>query len=292
MKLGIRWIFAIAVIILVSPVAQSQVALTISVRTNQEPGAKDASILLRSTIRNDSGETLRFSPELSTLVIEIRTSSGSVVPKTAQQVRTEEQLRRRPRIRRVPVEIPPGETHTWSFPISEMYEMRATGQYSVTASLMYEGQRITSNVVPVDVSAPAEAASAVAKPQQPFSLAIETDQEEVKTGGKVAVTVALTNQTAASIQVTNAWTEYSLDVRGPDGNPAPLTAEGIKLRNNYGHSGGNVLVVAPGEKKSMGLIRIDQLFEMSQPGEYMIQVGRGENESLVKSNTLNVTVKN
>lgn len=148
-----------------------------------------------------------------------------------------------------------------------------------------------------------------------FSLTIRTSQDVVKAGSEVLVLITLTNisdhDLYDSVPVTSSpagENSYGIEIRNDKGVRAPLTRYGYIARGevpppemNASQPGewmgslftGSVLLVTvePG-KTSGAAIRANELYDLSRPGKYSIQVTKrdDENKTIVTSNTITVTV--
>lgn len=138
----------------------------------------------------------------------------------------------------------------------------------------------------------------------PYSLAIKARQNVVKVGSEVRVKISLTNTSNHEIVVSrekgNALGEldYKVDVRDETGGLARKTKY---LRAIQGENTGETTVtvsspglfsVQPGKSLEEEDVVVSNLYDLSKPGKYAIQVERTDETSktAVKSNTITITV--
>lgn len=134
--------------------------------------------------------------------------------------------------------------------------------------------------------------------QRPLSIAISTPQSALKVGSEVRIEVTLTNTSnrRVLIQERNPATDYQIDVRDERGTAVPETDFGRKLKEppvipmnsrNFG------MYLRPNESTKEN-IALSDLYDLSHPGQYTIQVSRAVSnkpkDGVVKSNTITVTV--
>jgi hypothetical protein len=134
------------------------------------------------------------------------------------------------------------------------------------------------------------------KPSIPtFSLTLSAPKVEVTAGSKVFITVMQTNLSQQTIDCSAHaanGVDYSVqfDVRDQHGMEAAKVA--LKhpelLPFSFQHC-----TLAPGESKTRGTL-ISGVYQLSEPGEYKIQVSRLDEgdpaRAFVKSNTITITV--
>lgn len=138
-----------------------------------------------------------------------------------------------------------------------------------------------------------------------FIMRIRLVQNSVKPGAEVQVVVDITNTSDSPIHLVRAKsTRAPYNVRALDsaGKAAPLTVQermfrgeavaqdkGKPMRIRVGS--GYVMTIAPGETAKDTIIIHDQV-DLSQPGEYTIQLERVDPKTKipVKSNTVTLTV--
>jgi hypothetical protein len=140
-------------------------------------------------------------------------------------------------------------------------------------------------------------ASGPAGTMQPLAITISTDKAEVKAGSDVWIKVHLTNTSSREIDLSANINDmirvdpnYVFDVRDASGNPVPK-----KVHKHPELATGHAVFrsLKPGESVTDEQ-DISGLDDLSQPGQYAIQVSRRtsdkEKDGLVKSNTITITV--
>ncbi len=134
--------------------------------------------------------------------------------------------------------------------------------------------------------------------QRPLSIAISTPQSALKAGSEVRIEVTLTNTSnrRVLIQERNPATDYEIDVRDQRGTAVPETDLGRKLKEPPVipmNSRNFEMYLRPNESAKEN-IALSDLYDMSHPGQYTIQVSRAVSnkpkDGVVKSNTITVTV--
>ena len=112
-----------------------------------------------------------------------------------------------------------------------------------------------------------------------LSLKLTALDSQVKTGTRIMVRVTTTNNSDRPITYynTNPGCDYSLRVLTAGGAPAPETPFKKQTScdgGNLGITGRNIRVsLKPGESSSEDIL-ITDLYDMSRPGEYTVQVDR------------------
>jgi hypothetical protein len=130
--------------------------------------------------------------------------------------------------------------------------------------------------------------------EAPFSLAIAAPQTTVKSGSEVKVKAILTNTSNRRITLadTSEICDYSVEVRNANGIPAPDTER--KRHVDCGISGKHEIVTLKPDQSKQYEIAVSELSDMSEPGDYSVQVMRKAPKELggivVKSNLITVTV--
>ena len=122
----------------------------------------------------------------------------------------------------------------------------------------------------------------------------------VKTGSKIYLTIKKTNTSKGNLgcdRLTNSMTNldpaYEYDVRHHNGNPVVKhVINHLELASTDLHGLG--CEFKPGESSTSGGNEITRLYDISQPGEYAVQVSQPTSDkpdaTAVKSNTLTLTV--
>jgi hypothetical protein len=134
---------------------------------------------------------------------------------------------------------------------------------------------------------------------QPFSLSILQPQGPFRPGSPVELIVTLANRSVGEIVIRdkNRWCDYELEVRESRGQRPPETSykRELKCNNKFVVTTGknSIRTLKPHESYS-DLMIVNQLYDLSRPGEYTIQVSRlvppGLGGGTVKSNVITVTI--
>jgi hypothetical protein len=141
-------------------------------------------------------------------------------------------------------------------------------------------------------------APAFADSSPPFSLTISTPRPEIKAGSEARVDLVLTNNSNrdAHFRLTSFLCDYATEVRDSAGNLVPDTKLKSTLDCGHGISIGRVIIIQlkPREGGLKDVVVANMLSDMSQPGEYFVQVTwkapKEFDSALVKSNTIKITV--
>jgi hypothetical protein len=131
----------------------------------------------------------------------------------------------------------------------------------------------------------------------PLSISVRAVQPFYKVGNDVSIEIRLTNNlshdlnTSANISdLTGVDPNYAFDVRDKSGKPVPLRS----YKNREFATGRAIFDVLKSGETVTRIQTISRVFDLSQPGEYTVQVGRrstdNPKERLMKSNTITVTV--
>ena len=125
-----------------------------------------------------------------------------------------------------------------------------------------------------------------------FSIVISTKETTITAGWEVRMEIAITNITDHPIKIAAGpgTYPYVLDVRDADGNLAPETAYGHKMRTEQDLVSGMTLAntLEPGETEKLECV-VSEWNDLTKPGTYFIQIQRWRHPN-VKSNKLMITV--
>jgi len=144
---------------------------------------------------------------------------------------------------------------------------------------------------------------------QPFTLTISAvapaveispDKYTVSSASQLFIKVRVTNTSEHDIRtdvdgdsMTNVSFNNYYDVRESTGNPVPKRRLNHPEIGSTGH-GWPPRVIKPGTSTDVGDDRVTGLYDLSQPGEYTIQVSRAIHDNVkdgwVKSNVIRVVV--
>jgi hypothetical protein len=113
---------------------------------------------------------------------------------------------------------------------------------------------------------------------------------------QVQVTLTNTSNRRVLIQERNPATDYAIDVRDGRGAEVPETDFGRKLKEPPAipMNSRNYEIYLRSTESTKGTIALSDLFNLSRPGQYTIQLSRAVSnnpkDGVVKSNTIRVTV--
>jgi hypothetical protein len=209
--------------------------------------------------------------------------------------------------------LSPSQSEIGEVNVSRLYDLDQPGTYTIVLSLT-GSKHVKSNPVTVTVlPAPAVASSPATKQTSAspsFSLDIKAD-ESVRRGLAVDLYVVTKNTSTHSIVVRRQERPQDTGLLGPvlrvdvsDRQGAP--SADVQLGRSINHSAdappdpasmkaaraaGTVVSLKPGEDWQNS-IRVSDLYDLSKPDQYTIQVRRWDDETKtwVKSNTITVTV--
>jgi hypothetical protein len=133
--------------------------------------------------------------------------------------------------------------------------------------------------------------------KQPFTIAISSKSPTVKAGSSVWVVVQLTNTSDQGLNASAAFSDltgvdpnFVFDVRDSRGHLAPK-----RMHDHPELAGGHVVFrTLPPRGSLTDPADIGRLYDLSQPGKYVIQVSRRASDNpkdgVIKSNKITVTV--
>jgi hypothetical protein len=131
----------------------------------------------------------------------------------------------------------------------------------------------------------------------PLSISVSTAHDVVKAGSDIRIEVTLTNVTTTAIGIeSNALAPYKVLVNASDGSTPAETGHGRKIKEvQQSREKGETIStkigqsLQPGETKTTELVVTD-LYDVSHPGKYSIQVERRWEGQKIRSNTLVITI--
>ncbi len=140
--------------------------------------------------------------------------------------------------------------------------------------------------------------AAFAQAERPFALFIRTQEPTTKAGSEVNIWVTLENTSPHEIGILKSAPElnYSVEMRDLSGKAVPDTEYGRKLKaaETVGISTSSVIIPLKPNEIIEDQITVSKLYEMAQPGKYMVRVLRVIPPDLgtgaVSSNTITVVV--
>jgi hypothetical protein len=263
--------------------------LHIEITADRDVVPSGSPVKMKAEVTNTSSEVIRCSEAGIEFAVQLRDGIGNLLPTTEKY----RESQRKPSLRRVTVDVAPGETKKWGFILSDMYDLSKVGQYSVQIGWNGGGQYplVLSNTIGFKITA--ASSQTPEKPTTSFSLEIEVPQDVLKDGSTADVVISATNNTTHDIVLDDSTTLYSVEVRDQSQIEPPLTDGGKLHRKLHGNAGGNHIHVKPGETAGIGGLPVGLFYDFRQPGIYTIQIARmdQETQTLVKSNTINITVK-
>src|ERR1700722_196336 len=124
-----------------------------------------------------------------------------------------------------------------------------------------------------------------------FTLAISEPHSTIKAGAKVTIHIGMTNTSDKPIGLRALIQDYGyiVDLTVVDNGTAALDTErGRQWKKDGGTrqlTSGPIVLLKPGETRKGSLV-ISDLYDLTHPGKYSVQVRRGT----VKSNTITVAV--
>jgi hypothetical protein len=213
------------------------------------------------------------------------------------------------------VVLKPGETWTDTVDLSTLFDFSQPGKYTVRLGRLYRAW-ITSNLVSFTItpaaaesSQPATASQPATPAEPPFDLTVKARQNPITSAKNIVLLVTTKNTSDHNILL---WTEKAEGEQGGSaykihiqhaGGKQPVETEFLrksKSRNDvpsdanpdaYQGTSGERLVLKPGEDW-MDAIKVRNLYDLNQPGDYTIQVERFDaaTRTMVQSNTITVTV--
>src|SRR5579871_978462 len=263
-------------------------------------GTKDvvpagAKVIVKAEVTNNGRRAIWFDRD--SMGCEVRLSDGS--PLAMKESYRLQKIRERSVVLLIPGDwLAPGQTYRFVYVMSDMYDLSHPAQYIIRARQSLPGgstlalsNAIDVEVTPASVQPSPESGTEASKAS--FSLEIEACQDMVRPRARVGISIKATNTTDHDIDLHNSMTLYSLNVRDSRGVEPPLTEAGKLMKKLHGNDGGGGVRLKPGETKGEGAFGLDELYDLSRPGEYTLQISRTDPETnaLVKSNSIAITVE-
>jgi hypothetical protein len=133
---------------------------------------------------------------------------------------------------------------------------------------------------------------------RPFTIAISAEDSVVKAGSDVYLTIRMTNTSKHDLDCSvsdNSMlgmdVKYQYDVRD---NTSNLVREKVFKHPELATGHFRLCTIKPGETATSGGNLITKRFDLSRPGEYIVQVSRAVSDNpkdgIVKSNAITITV--
>ncbi len=207
----------------------------------------------------------------------------------------------------------PNESDVHTVDVSRFYNLDQPGTYTIFLSLAVfpadKSNAVAVTVVPTPAATPATGAQQ-ASVSAPFSLNIRAD-DSARLGSSVDVYVVTKNVSTQSIVLRRQehpqdtgmlGSVFRVDISDSLGNSLPETALGESTDQTHqsapdpaamasARAAGTLVSLKPGQDWR-NTLRVSDLYDLSKPGLYTIQVRRWDDETKtwVKSNTITVTV--
>jgi hypothetical protein len=135
----------------------------------------------------------------------------------------------------------------------------------------------------------------------PLLLKLRAVNSTVRAGTipQVQITIVNTSNGPVLMEVRPSTWLFSFDVRNSQGKQSPSrrgrvladpTHKGIQPQDYPPLEGGPAEEIFPGKSVVMNNIPVSDLHDLSQPGTYMITVHRAYGGSIIKSNSIAITV--
>jgi hypothetical protein len=129
-----------------------------------------------------------------------------------------------------------------------------------------------------------------------ISLSIQAEKSVVKASSEIRLDLSIRNESdqVVKIGMTNPVFDYHITVSRADGKFVPETEFMRRAKNRVGNiSRARTATLYP-HQTTHDTIAVGELYDMSEPGEYLIQLERELPEQLghgtVRSNTIKVTL--
>lgn len=196
--------------------------------------------------------------------------------------------------------LPAGEKLTVEILVNRAYNLSRPGKYTIQARMGYRpGMDIKSNIVTLTLQ---DSPHPTADRKPRFSITLTAPYNIVRAGYQVPVKIALKNTSKKKISL-RSWQEFQgtshefssgIQVRDPDGNPAPRVKAAQAFDDETRFPSGRYLFFSlnPGETYEETKI-VGQLDDIAQPGTYTLQVEMFDPETnmIVTSNMTTVNVQ-
>lgn len=255
----------------------------------QDTVSAGAKVKVKAEVTNLSQHPLTATSNCGECNIEVRDANGNSVPETEQHRRVR-QLR--PTLRRFTIEIMPGETKKWTWVVNDIYEMGQPGRYFVQIGVDLDGTGVVkSNAIAVTVVESRQSELAPAGSQPSFSFEIDALQDIVRAGSEIVLRIETKDIADHALEIDNASTMYSLEVRDGGGALAPMSEAGQRHQDHIGKGGSSRIHLGPGETKGTGSITLSDLYNLA-PGHYTVQLSRMDEatKAMVQSNVITLTI--
>ena len=142
------------------------------------------------------------------------------------------------------------------------------------------------------------AASSTVSSEPPFALTLKAEENPVKAGSEVKVDITLRNSSNRAMHMSYGLSEidYALDVRDSENRTPPETDFARKSKGRAYFSSDQTFYLQPGECLPTAPLVVSKFYDLSRPGNYLVQVSRAVPKELgggiVKSNVIPITITN
>jgi hypothetical protein len=129
----------------------------------------------------------------------------------------------------------------------------------------------------------------------PFSIHIAAIHNPVPSGVQITSTIANISNREITLHMVNQC-DYSMDVRDEHGKlrPETLFKQNLDCSHPGSLTGRNIVIVLRPQESTSEEVRVSELFDMTNPGEYTVRVSRNvsvsKKDGVVKSNKIVVSV--
>jgi hypothetical protein len=193
------------------------------------------------------------------------------------------------------VSLNAGEAFEQTRIVGQFYDSTRPGEYELQVRFFDPQNNLAVKSNPLTLNVLGQDSEIQPRQQSPFLLDIRAVENPARQGlrFKAGVYLAVTDLSDHSIEFDVAYGDSDVDVFDKAGNLAPLTDNGKLYRGPLPRgSGPPIAHLNPGETASGGMIDLDSLYDLSRPGQYIVQVIAfdPETKTTVKSNQITLIV--
>jgi len=280
------------------PDAGKQPSFSITVAVREDIILAPSELLLEITLTNTSDHDICCADgrDWRMFAIAVRDPKGNPVPRTPAWENV-----KHPYVLSSNVYFPikPGGSQTFQVLLNRVFNLTRSGRYTVQATREDVPSGVTARSNSVAFTVPWPVTRRVAHPS--FSVALSAPLESIRSGWQIPISIVVRNNSARS-PLLAMWIEpdqglddfgAGFEVTTSDGRAAQLTNKGVAYRDRDKIPEGSfVLAPLPPGRTLEQIRRLGDLFDVSKPGQYTIQVALNDPLSgrVVKSNAVNVTV--
>lgn len=197
------------------------------------------------------------------------------------------------------LQLRPNETLEQRFMAGALYDLSRPGTYAIQVLRTDQAthRRVRSNPVSVTIVPGNEDATQAAIP--PFWFSLNAHFNTVESGHQLTVYINMINMRGTDIVFRPGWQYEHWDVKNDRGKTIPVTKNGqrrLRFFRKAAEMFPSPTISDPKDKigntPTQTIIGLDELYDLSRPGLYTIQVGVFDqvSGSLVRSNKLLLTV--